>query len=109
MFCAHCGAEIHDDAAICIKCGRATERSAPVARSSNETNEAMQIVIKVFMILGCVSCGWLLFPLAWCIPMTVSVFHSFRDKTPVSTGMKVCTLLFVNLIAGICLLCMEDK
>lgn len=109
MFCVHCGAEINDSAVVCVKCGRETGRGVPATRSNNETTEAMQIVIKIFMILGCVSYGWLLFPLAWCIPMTVSVFHSFRDRKPVSTGMKVCTLLFVNLIAGICLLCMDDN
>lgn len=28
MFCNHCGAEINDDAVVCVKCGR------PVAKSS---------------------------------------------------------------------------
>ena len=35
-------------------------------------------------------------------------FNRLRDKRPVGTGLKVCALLFVNLIGGICLLCMHD-
>lgn len=111
MFCTHCGAEINDGAAICTRCGTQVRGLVYNAstRSNNETTEAMQTVVKVFMLLGCIAYGWLLIPLAWCIPMTVSVFRSFKEGRPVSTGMKVCTLLFVNLVAGICLLCIDDS
>ncbi|MBE7018110.1 MAG: zinc-ribbon domain-containing protein [Ruminococcaceae bacterium] len=105
-YCTHCGAQMHDEAVICIKCGCsvAPQTPAPV----KEKDDTMEIVVKVLMILSCIAQGWLLIPLAWCIPMTVSVFHSFRDNKPISTGMKVCVLLFVNLISGILLLCMKD-
>lgn len=69
----------------------------------------MSIVVKVFLVLGCVTRGWLIFPLAWCLPITIMVFRALRDNRPISTGLKVCTLIFVNLIAGICLLCMNDN
>lgn len=49
----------------------------------------------------CVKCGR-------SIPITISVFHRLRDNRPVGTGLKVCALLFVSLIGGICLLCMND-
>lgn len=108
MFCMHCGAEIHDEAVVCVKCGRQVEPKKPVTTQASG-DDTMNTVIKVFLILGCIAQGWLLIPLAWCIPMTVSIFRSMRDKRPVSTGMKVCTLLFVNLIAGICLLCVKEE
>ena len=68
----------------------------------------MCTVIKVFLILSCVGLGWAIIPLAWCIPMTVSIFRKLNSGEPIGTGLKVCTLLFVNLVAGILLLCMED-
>ena len=104
-YCVHCGAEIHEDAIVCVKCGRSVVMNAP---ASKEKDDTMCVVVKVFLILGCIAWAWLLIPLAWCIPMTVSIFNKLRDNQPISTGMKVCTLLFVNLIAGICLLCMDE-
>ena len=107
-YCVYCGAEQHDEAVVCIKCGRAVQQDK-IAIRPVETDDTMSTVVKVFLIIGCISQGWLIIPLAWCIPITVSVFNSIRDRRPVSTGTAICTLLFVNLIAGICLLCMEDN
>lgn len=107
-FCVHCGAEIHEDAVICVKCGCRVTPEKPIAPPV-EKDDTMTIVVKVFLILACIIQGCFVIPLAWCIPMTVSIFHSFRDNRPISMGMKICTLLFVNLIAGICLLCMNEE
>ena len=107
-YCVHCGAEIHDEAVICVKCGCKVEDDRMVVAQKQE-DDTMSTVIKIFLILGCISQGWLLIPLAWCIPITVSIFHAMRDKRHISTGMKICTLLFVNLVAGICLLCADDN
>ena len=101
-YCAYCGAELHDDAAICMKCGC----KADPARNTSDT---LNTVIKVFLIIGCVAQGWMLIPLAWCLPITISIFNSLRDPRPIGIGMKICTLLFVNVVAGICLLCMNDE
>lgn len=102
-FCTHCGAEIADEVVVCVHCGCST--AVPAATQKDTT---LETVIKVFMILGCVSMGWAIIPLAWCIPMTVSVFKKLNAGEPISTGLKVCSLIFVNLIAGICMLCMKD-
>ena len=109
MFCTHCGAEINDEAVICVKCGCKVDEKKPAAQIKSENDDTMSVVIKVFLILGCISQGWLLIPLAWCIPITVKIFNCLKNGLPISTGMKVCTLIFVNLVAGICLLCMDDK
>ena len=108
-YCVHCGAEIHDEAVICVKCGRSVEAPKPAVAVDNSESNSLEIVVKVFLIISCIAQGWMILPLAWCIPMTVSIFNSFKNKTPISTGMKVCTLLFVNMIAGICLLCMNNN
>ena len=105
-YCAYCGAELHDDAAICMKCGC---KADTVKNVSGNTSDTMHTVIKVFLIIGCVAQGWLLIPLAWCLPITISIFNSLRDRRPIGTGMKICTLLLVNVVAGICLLCMNDE
>jgi hypothetical protein len=51
-----------------------------------------------------VSAVFSLLALAWRIPMTVHVFRSRANGTPIGTGFKVCTLLFVSFIGGILLL-----
>lgn len=103
-YCVHCGAEINDDAVVCIKCGR----SAAPTPTQKANDDPLVIVSKIFLILGCIAQGWLILPLAWCLPITICAFNRFRDGRPASTGLKVCALLFVNLIAGICMLCMND-
>ena len=102
-------AEINDDAFVCVKCGCRVDQKLPAAQANAQRDDTMVTVIKVFLILGCIAEGWLLIPLAWCIPMTVKIFNCLKTGTPISTGMKVCTLLFVSLVAGICLLCMDDN
>ena len=104
-YCQHCGAELYDDAVVCVKCGRSVASPTPRVKPEDDT---MSTVAKVFLILGCISQGWLLLPLAWCLPITISIFYRLRDKRPIGTGLKICSLLFVSLIGGICLLCMHD-
>ncbi len=107
-YCTHCGTEILDEAVICVKCGCRAEHEKAALVPVQE-NDTLDIIIKIFLIIGCISQGWMLIPLAWCIPITVSIFHAMRDKRPIGTGIKVCALIFVNLVAGICLLCKADK
>lgn len=79
------------------------------ANCENDRNDTLITVAKVFLIIGCVMWGVLMLPLAWCIPLTLSVFHNFNDRTPIGTGMKICILLFVSVVAGICLLCLDES
>ena len=107
-YCTYCGKQVLDEAVICVNCGCKVQEKNESPTAETHNYDTMQLVVKIFLILGCVAQGFLLIPLAWCIPMTMSVLNSFKNNQPVSTSMKVCTLLFVNLIAGICLLCMDD-
>lgn len=104
-YCIHCGAEIMDEAVVCVHCGCSVKNDTPISFQKDDT---METIVKVMLVLGCISLGWMIIPLAWCIPITVTIFKRFSNEQPIGTGLKVCTLIFVNLIAGICLLCMDD-
>lgn len=101
-YCSHCGAEVDDEQYVCVKCGHKVD-------VPTKENNGLEIAVKVFMIIATITMGMWLIPLAWCIPMTVSVFNNFKNRRPISTAMKVCTLLFVSQIAGILMLCMKDN
>ena len=118
-YCTNCGSPLGEASNFCDNCGapvmgREAERAAvpvyepPVREAPPRRDDGMCTVIKVFLILSCIGLGAFLIPLAWCIPMTVSIFRKLNAGEPISAGLKVCTLLFVSLIAGILLLCMED-
>lgn len=104
-YCVKCGAELVDDAVVCVKCGRMVGEAPkmPSYKDSGITTAA-----KVLMILGTIINGIYIIPLAWCIPMTVSYFNKIKNGERVSTGFKVCSLLFVSLIGGILMLCDKD-
>ncbi len=149
-YCQHCGAELHDEAVVCLHCGCKVSNQ----HQSSNVNNTLGTIAKVLMILTSVSCaliaflflvlavafyvageipspsdieelseligllmsvglGWTAFfcalPLAWCIPMTVSVHKKLNNKEPIGTALKVCTLIFVNQISGILLLCMDNS
>ena len=106
MYCKNCGHQINDEAVVCTACGAPTDNYKKVV-STSESGEKYKVA-KVFMIIGCVfSALWYLIPLAWTIPMTVHLFKASKKGEKVGTAFKVCSLLFVNTIAGILLLCEE--
>ena len=109
MFCPNCGAEIPNGAGFCGNCGCSVGGNKPAVQVKSGRDDTMSTVVKVFLIIACITQGWMLIPLAWCIPMTLKIFNCLKTGQPISTGMKVCTLLFVSLVAGICLLCMDDN
>lgn len=139
-YCQHCGSEIHEDAVICVHCGRSLEQQKPAQSSTKSNSDTLITIAKVFMIISCVATPaigllyGLIFlipaiatataelliipiiiilccciPLAWTLPLTISVHNKSKNHEPVGTGIKVCTLIFVNMIAGILLLCANDE
>lgn len=74
----------------------------------NAYSDGLATAAKVFLIIGCVFQGWLLLPLAWMLPITITIFGKMKRNEPIGTGLKVCALLFVNLLGGIFLLCHQD-
>ena len=107
-YCSHCGNSILDEAVFCPKCGCAVEKAGKVDNSDSQ-NETLGLIAKIFMIISCVACGFFIIPLCWMIPMTISVCNSLKEHRPISLTMKVCTLIFVNTVGGILLLCMGDQ
>jgi uncharacterized membrane protein YvbJ len=105
-YCSKCGNQLFDEAVICPQCGCATGYQEHTIRKQTST---MQTVAKIFMIIGTVINGFAIIPLAWCVPMTLSYINKIKNGERVGTGFKVCTLLFVNTIAGILMLCDDDN
>lgn len=134
-YCQHCGGEIHEEAVVCIHCGRAVKEVS----SNNSSAKTLIQVAKVFMIISCVAApafgllyGSILtiaaaasgtasaliaaimvmvlccVPLSWTLPLTLNVIRKQKSNEPIGTGVKVCTLIFVNLVAGILLLCANE-
>lgn len=68
----------------------------------------MKLAAFIFCLLGTITMGWMLIPLIWCIPLTIKAYKVYKGEASMSTGAKVCTLLFVSLIGGILLLCDKD-
>ena len=46
-----------------------------------------------------------LVPLCWTFPMTKHYINAIKQGRPVGIAFKVCTLIFVNMIAGVLMLC----
>ena len=107
-YCSHCGHEVLDEAVVCVNCGCRLASNANSAQAGDRS--IMITLIKVFMIIGCVISGiTFLIPLCWTIPMTVTLLRKLDNNEPIGTGFKVCTLIFVSLIAGILLLCVDTQ
>ena len=116
-YCTNCGSPLAEGMNFCGNCGvpvggQAAEAERvyepPYYDAPRRRDDGLVTVIKVFLILGCIGCGALLIPLAWCIPITVSIFRKLNSGEEIGTGLKVCALLFVNMIAGILLLCLPE-
>lgn len=133
-YCQYCGGEVHEEAVICIHCGRTIENK-PAHKNNSDT---LLTVAKVFMIISCAAypaigllygfafiaaaaaesamliggiamlIGFCI-PLAWTLPMTITVSRKIKEHEPIGTALKICTLLFVNTISGILLLCHNDE
>ncbi len=123
-----CGSQLTDESVICTNCGCLVQIATEKKNASS-----LKTVAKIFLILSCAACGvaflsslfcmflglnWLryaaiisviyLIPLAWAIPMTVHYWKAVKNNRPVDTAFKVCTLLFINTVSGILMLCDKD-
>ena len=108
-YCVKCGAEMQDDAQFCPKCGQQAGAEVKQEVVEKKRDDGLRNIALIFCIIDCVLVGWCLIPLAWMIPMTVSLNSKIKNKEPISVGFKVCILLFLSLIAGIILLAGDDN
>ncbi len=49
----------------------------------------MKLAAFILCLLCTIGMGWLLIPLCWCIPMTVSVYKAYKGEKTLSVGFKV--------------------
>lgn len=104
-YCTHCGSELMDEAYVCPHCGCLTEAKA----KESDDKSILRTIIKIFMVLACVSSAAAFFiPLCWVLPMTIHYWKCVEKNVNVGTGFKVCTLIFVNVIAGTLMLVESD-
>ena len=124
-YCEHCGNELLDEAVMCPKCGTILK----IKKDKNALGFAAWILMIVSIVATVLSSIGMFFfyldidpdisfaifilisnlvPLAWIIPMTVSLKRKVKYDLYISKAFKVCTLLFVNILAGIFLLCTKE-
>lgn len=111
-YCIYCGVQLKDDQKFCDQCGKNLDdyevsNDKKNNAKLNKSGTTLQLTAFIFMIIGCVLVGATIIPLIWCIPLTIMSYKNYKLGTPLSTGCKVCCLLFVSLIGGICML-VED-
>ena len=111
-YCVKCGAEMVDDAVLCVKCGCMVDGATNVTPQSVEQAPAYQpsslaTAAKIFMILGTIVMAITTYciALAWCLPLTIIYCKKIKRGEPIGVGFKVCSLLFVSMVGGILMLC----
>ena len=110
MFCPKCGKEVPENASFCPECGCdlrnnvAVVEEKPQQRATSKTENPLQLIAFILMLITTIACGFALIPLAWMIPMTVHCYRCMENNEKASIGFGVCTLIFVNLVSGILLL-----
>jgi len=104
-YCKYCGADLPDGTYKCVRCGKYSYDDA----KADSYSDPLDPIIKLFLVIGCIIQGWTLLPLLWCIPITVILFRKMNNNEYIDNGIKICALLFVNLVAGICLLCRKER
>ena len=70
-----------------------------------ESDTTLRLINFILCVISTVTCAALIVPLAWMIPMTVISWGIYKGKKRNTTAFGVCTLIFVNVIGGILLLC----
>ncbi len=71
----------------------------------NDSDKTLRLINFILCVLSAVACCWLIVPLAWMIPMTVISWGIYKGTKRNTVAFGVCTLIFVNVIGGVLLLC----
>lgn len=112
-YCIHCGKEIDDDANFCPFCGQSCDNQINYEYNIqqevvSDKKSGLKLAAFILALLTTIGTCWVLIPLLWTIPMTVKIYKSYKYNQPLSMGFKVCSILFLNTIAGILLL-IDDR
>ena len=127
-YCVKCGAELFDEAVICVKCGcpcdpgyfEKTKKKKSWYLNGIQTAAYVFCLINIFAEIILINVIVALFaemaflalyviPLCVMFPLVIIWCYRVQNEKKVGVGLKVCILIFVSLIAGILLLCEEEK
>ena len=117
-YCPKCGAPLSEAAKFCTKCGAKLDEFVPTepehkpnAGMSNPapTSSNLQTVAYIFLLIATIAGGFFILPLAWCLPITISIRRRMNRGERIGVGLKVCAMIFVSIVAGICLLADSDS
>jgi hypothetical protein len=104
-YCHRCGKQLVDEAIVCTGCGCSVVQAD---KQLTGGTDGLAVASKVFLILACIVSCIILIPLAWCLPITITICNRMKHNKPVGIGLKICAFLFVSNLAGILLLCRSD-
>ena len=115
-YCPNCGTKIEAGTSFCPKCGlKITEpikpeviENAAQSTMNDKDHEILRQVAWVFMIISTIIGGIFLIPLCWMLPMTLHYNKCRYEHRKVGVGFAVCTILFLNAISGILIICDES-
>ena len=123
VFCTNCGTKINDKVQVYLENDQVTEKKKET--NNPLTGLKLASLILMFVGVGATSLsflsiaiipyvGWLFAlvlapaPIAYGLPMAFSYLKKVKNGEPVSVGFKVCTLIFLSMIAGILMLVDKD-
>ncbi len=78
-----------------------TETTYPMS----DTDRTLRLINFILCLISTIVCALAVIPLCWMIPMTVISWGIYKGKKRNTVAFGVCTLIFVNLIGGVLLLC----
>ena len=64
----------------------------------------MKKVAFILSLIFTIIYGFSFIPLAWMIPMTITLYKAMKGEKELSIPFKICVILFNNVISGVLLL-----
>ena len=83
--------------------------TVPVVYTMTDTDRTLRLIAFILNLITIAGCCWLIIPLAWMIPRTVRTWGIYTGTKPNTVALGVCTLIFVNIVSGILLLCSKKE
>lgn len=83
----------------------AANPAATPAGAMDDKDKTLRLIAFIFAILSTIGLAILIIPLAWLIPMTIHTYKIYKGEKNNTIAFGVCTLIFLNLVSGVLLLC----